>query len=229
MGRSLDTGMGISKLKIDHGGGKHSRSGGGVWQVDEDFGAFFGLGMDFDFAAVFADDAADDEQAESAAGRFGGAVGLEEAAHVFGWDAGAVVGNGDEEIGFGGLGFDFYETVIAGDGLVGVAEEVVENLLKLVWVDNGFREVFGKFEIDGYSAGSDFGFEEFEGLVEDRVEIVRCADGCAGADGVEELLEDGIEPADFVACGFEVFGEVVAVGGWEFSDFAVEELEVDIE
>jgi hypothetical protein len=40
---------------------QQSRAGGGVGEVDEDVGALVGLGLDFDLAAVFADDAADDE------------------------------------------------------------------------------------------------------------------------------------------------------------------------
>ncbi len=91
-------------------------------EVDEDAGAFFGLGFDFDLAPVLADDTADDEEAEAGAGCFGGAVWLEKAAHVFRRNAGAVVGNGDEEIRIGGAGADIDTAVLPGDGLVGVAE-----------------------------------------------------------------------------------------------------------
>ncbi len=97
--------------------------------------------MDFDVAAVFADDASDDEEAEAGAGGFGGAVGFEEAAHGFGGEAGAVVGDGDEEVGVVGKGGDVDDAVVAGDGLVGVAEEVVKDLLELVGIDEGVGEV----------------------------------------------------------------------------------------
>ena len=98
--------------------------------------------MDFDFATVFADDAADDEQSEPGAGGFGGAVRFEQAAHLLRGDADSVVGYGDDEIGFRGPGFDFDHAFIPRNGLVGVAEEVVENLLKLTGVDQGFRQGF---------------------------------------------------------------------------------------
>jgi hypothetical protein len=48
-------------LRVNHRRMQQSRARGGVGEVDEDVGALVGLGLDFDFAAVLADDAADDE------------------------------------------------------------------------------------------------------------------------------------------------------------------------
>jgi len=123
-----------------------------VGEMDEDVGALVGLGLDFDFAAVFADDAADDEQAEAGAGGFRGTVGFEEAAHLLGRDAGAVIGNGDEEFRAGGVGADGDVAALAGDGLVGIAEEVVENLLELIGIDPRRGHFSGKPEIHADAA-----------------------------------------------------------------------------
>ena len=198
-------------------------------EVDEDVGALVGLGLDFDLAAVFADDAADDEEAEAGAGGFRGAVGFEEAAHLLGRDAGAVVGDGNQEIGFRGAGADPDHAVFPGDGLVGVADEVVENLLKLIGIDQGHGELRREIEIHGDAAGNDFRFEQGQGLAEDGVEVAAVAAGGGGADGVEELLEDGVEPLDFLAGGVHVLGEALAVGGGEAAEFPLHELEVDVE
>ena len=157
-------------------------------EVDEDVGALVGLGLDFDLAAVLADDAADDEEAEAVAGGFCGAVRLEEAAHLLRGDAGAVVRDGDEEIGFGGTGADLDQAALTRDGLVGVAEEIVENLLELVGIDQGGGELFRQVEIDADVAGGDFRLKQRECLVQDRIEIAPLAARGGGTDGVEELL-----------------------------------------
>jgi len=65
--------------------------------------------------------------------------------------------------------------------------------------------------------------------VQDRVEILRLAARCGGADGVEELLEDRVEPLDFLACGAEVLVEAFPLPYGQFADFTLKELQVDIE
>ncbi len=65
--------------------------------------------------------------------------------------------------------------------------------------------------------------------MEDVVEVGGFAARGGGADGVEELFEDGIEATDFLASGVEVFGEAFLRGEGEFAEFALHELEVDVE
>ena len=48
---------------------------------------------------------------------------------------GAVVGNGNEKVGLRRAGADINAAILTRDGLVGVAEEVVEHLLKLIGID----------------------------------------------------------------------------------------------
>ena len=48
-------------------------------------------------------------------------------------------------------------------------------------------------------------------------------------DGVEELLEDEVQPLDFRAGGGEVFLQRAAVAGRQFAQLAAEQLEVDVE
>ena len=65
-------------------------------------------------------------------------------------------------------------------------------------------------------------------MLKDGVETLRFASRGGGADGVEELFEDGIEPLDFLARGLHVFREALAIGWREFADFPFDELQVDI-
>ncbi len=75
---------------------------------------------------------------------------------MLGWDPGAVVGDGNEEVGLGGAGADLDAAVIARDGLVGVADEVVKNLLELVGIDESGGHFFREVEIHSDVAGGDF-------------------------------------------------------------------------
>lgn len=84
---------------------------------------------------MFAEDAADDEEAEAGAGGFGGGVGFEEGAEFFRGDAGAGVGDADEDFVGVGRGGDGDGAAGCGDGLVGVFEEVEEGLFDLGGVE----------------------------------------------------------------------------------------------
>ena len=53
--------------RVNHRRRQQPRTRSGVGEVDEDVGALVGLGLDLDFAAVLADDAADGEHVN---GRF---------------------------------------------------------------------------------------------------------------------------------------------------------------
>lgn len=114
----------------------------GSREAEEDACAVVFLAFDFDFAAVFAEDSADDEEAEAGAGGFGGVVGFEERAHVFGRDADAIVFDGDAEFVVGGAGADGDASAFSGECLIGVTNEVVEDLLELAGVDVGGGELF---------------------------------------------------------------------------------------
>jgi len=61
------------------------------------------------------------------------------------------------------------------------------------------------------------------------VEVVAVPSRGGGADGVEELLEDGVQPADFGAGGGQVFLQRLAVAGGQFAQLAAQQLEVDVE
>ena len=43
-----------------------------------------------------------------------------------------------------------------------------------------------------------------------------------GADRLEELFQDGVEPSDFVLGGMQVLGQLITVGGREFLELAFE-------
>ena len=60
------------------------------------------------------------------------------------------------------------------------------------------------------------------------MEIGRVAVRGGRAHGLEKLAQDGIEPADFLPRGGEVFFQLGALGRFEFLELAVEELQVDV-
>lgn len=99
-----------------------------------DAGAFADAASDIDLAAVFADDATDDHEAEAGAHATGGEEGLKELIEVFGRDAFAGVSetDADFEVVEGGLNG---EGAAVWHGLAGVADEVVEGLFDLVAVE----------------------------------------------------------------------------------------------
>ena len=87
--------------------------------------------------------------------------------------------------------------------MIGVADEVVKHLLELAGVDQGGRQRVAQVEFDGDVAGRQFRFEQAQGFVEQGVEVVAFAARGGGPHGVEELFEDGVEAADFLAGGGE--------------------------
>lgn len=120
---------------------------GGKGEKDLEGGAFVGLALDSDGTAMFLDDAPGDEQSQAGAVRFGGEERLEQALHILGRDADAVIFDGKLEVrDVGGLrGLSGHaigpedvrrdrEGAVWPHGFEGVQEEVHEGLLQLVIV-----------------------------------------------------------------------------------------------
>src|SRR5690606_33462549 len=78
-------------------------------------------------------------------------------------------------------------------------------------------------------SGSEFRLQQPEGIPHQYVEIAALANRPRRPDGVEELLEDRVQPLDFLARDAEVFLKRGTVPGGEFAEFPAEELEVDIQ
>ena len=195
-------------------------------EVEGEGGSGAGFTVDFEFAAVIADDALDDHEAEAGAFLFGGVVGLENASEIFGGDSGSGVLEGYGDEAFGGGEGDFEESA-GGHDLHGVADEVKEGLLDLVFVEEGGGEGFGGVDFDEDVAVEEFLFEEAEGVVEDIVEGGAFESGLGGSEGFEELIDDEVEAFDFALGDVEEFGEGFAVEGFAVIEFAAEELKVD--
>src|SRR5580704_15559627 len=108
-----------------------------------------GDGRDTDVAADVFDDATDDVETEAGAfaDAFGGEKGIEDARQRFGGDAGAVVGNFDEdEIVFAG-GAD-RELAIALHGVGGVVDEIGPDLIEFTAAGHDFGKIAGVFADD---------------------------------------------------------------------------------
>ena len=118
---------------------------------------------------------------------------------------------------------------VAGQRLIGVADQVVENLLELPGIERRGWQGCGEIELDGDFAGFEFGFQQAQRFVQQRVDVLAFAARHGRPDGVQELFEDGVQPLDLAAGGGEVFLERFAVAGREFAQLAAEQLEVDVE
>ena len=195
-------------------------------EADGDFQAVAGVAFNDDFAAVGADDALGNHEAETAAALLRGEVGFEDAGHGFLGHAAAGVGESDVDPFAVGTGADFEEAALL-HGFALVFDDVVEGLLELVLVDFEDGESGGEVEFEEDVPGLEFGSEEFGGVADEGVEVVRGALQWGGADGAEELGDDGVEAFDFFLSHFERVKEGVLLLGGEFAQAAFEELEVD--
>ena len=180
-------------------------------ESDGESEAFAEVAGEFDFAAVFANDASNDEQAEPASRGFGGEIRFEDFVHVVLENAAAGIGEADgEELGIG-VGTDGKDPACL-HGLEGIFDDVVESLFEMIAVDLDEGEIFAEDLFDEDIAVGDFGVEEGDGLAEEGVNIFEFFLGVSRADGAEELLDGGIEAGDFFEGDGEGFLEVVAGG-----------------
>ena len=201
----------------------------GPGQVNDHAGAAVFLTFDFDFAAVFTDDPADDQQAQAGAGGFGRAVGLEDRAHDLGRDPAAIVLDGNPVFVVVAEGPHGETALVRREGLIGVADQIVEDLLELAGVDHGGRHGGGQIQLHDDVAGAEFGVEEPEGFPQCRMQILAFAARRGRAHGMQELLEDGVQPLDFRAGGGEVFLQRGAVAGGQLAELPAEQLEMDVQ
>jgi hypothetical protein len=189
-----------------------------------------GGGLDLDGAVVGLGDVLDDGEADADAGglaaEFGAATveGLENAGAVFGGDAGAVVGDGEGQGGWGGAEATGDEDVGMGGGMLdGIVDEVDEGLLDGFAVEDGFEggDGGGRIEFEGDLAVVGVGAHEGEGVVEEGGEV----GGLEGvlfaalvdAGEVEDVLDETREAAAFltdeavVGVAFGGVGDAVAL------------------
>ena len=173
------------------------------------------------------EDAADDEEPETVALGFGGAERFVHGAHDLVRDAGTGVGDDDADIVVIVSGLDVDAAVIAGDGLVGVADEVVEGLEELGAVCRELGERVTELQVDRNAAGGDFGVEGFDDLLDERVHVQGLALQAGGAHALQELVQQGIEPLGFAQGGFEQGGEPGGIGLGKFCEFSLQKLEIE--
>lgn len=194
-----------------------------------DGGSGAGFGGEAEGAAVVFEDAADDEEPESVALGFGGAERFVHGAHDLVRDAGTGVGDDDADIVVIVSGLDVDAAVIAGDGLVGVADEVVEGLEELGAVCRELGERVTELQVDRNAAGGDFGVEGFDDLLDERVHVHGLALQAGGAHALQELVQQGIEPLGLTQGGFEQGGEPGGIGLGKFCEFSLQKLEIEPE
>lgn len=200
----------------ERGAGEHLHLAVVTGEADGDFQAVAGVAFDHDFAAVGPDDALGDHEAETAAALLRGEVGFEDAGHGFLGHAAAGVGESDVDPFAVGAGADFEQSALL-HGFARVFDDVVKGLFELVLVDLENGESGGEVEFEQDVAGLEFGSEEFRGVADQGVQVVRGALQRGGADGAEELGDDGVEAFDFFLRDFERLKEGVLLACGEFA------------
>ena len=122
---------GVSERDFILSRGQQANDAVGSRQGDGNGGAGAFLGGEGKGAGVVFDDAADDEEPQAVAFALGGAEGFIHGAHDFVGDTGAGVGDDDAEVVVVVGGLDVDASVLSGDGLVGIADEIIERLEEL--------------------------------------------------------------------------------------------------
>ena len=69
--------------------------------------------------------------------------------------------------------------------------------------------------------------QKLKSVVQDAVKVMALALWDGWADGAEKLLEDRVEPADFIAGGSEAFLERLTLFWRQLAQLAVDQLQVD--
>ena len=103
----------------------------------------------------------------------------------------------------------------------------MKNLLELTRVDHRVRHRCREVELDRDRARLEFGVQKLKGVVQDLVEVVALALRNGRADGAEELLEDRVEPADFIAGGGEAALEGLTLFLRQLTQLSVDQLQVN--
>ena len=96
-------------------------------------GAAARLAEQFEMAAVFVENPLHDEEAEAGARFLAGEVGFGDVGHVLDRNAGAVVLEGNLQMGVGARGGDAQDAAVA-ERLHGIFDQVVKGLLELVGI-----------------------------------------------------------------------------------------------
>lgn len=190
------------------GGGEDDLEGCAVW----------GLGMELEASAVVGDDPFGEGEAEAGAVGFGREEGVEETSLDVLGDAGAVVGDFEDDgvlggaVEAGGMGEGTEgDMAVVGDAVGGVLDEVDEGLgeLLVVSVDEEVSGA-GDGELDLFRGEG--GLEEFEDGLEEVGDREGAEVGLGGAGELEELVDDAVESVEFEVDDGDVF-EVMEVGG----------------
>ena len=82
-------------------------------------------------------------------------------------------------------------------GLDGVLDEIHECLLNLSGIERRGGEIVGKVFVEHHSAVFNLGAKHRESVHHDVIKRNRLALRTSGADGLQELADDIIEPIDF--------------------------------
>ena len=200
---------------------------------------------DADAASVLADDAFHDHQSETGAFFLGGVERLENVVQLLLRNAAAGVGDADPD-SVGRLTSGRGESAAAGHGLHGILDQVDQDLFDLAGVDAREFQLAGQLFLDVDAAILQFRAQEVEGVAGGVVKRRHLELRRAGPDGLQELSDDVIQPADFAFGHAEVLFELLsggprvafdgrgaATGGHrglaEFRQFARHQLQMDVE
>ena len=117
----------------------------------------------------------------------------------------AGVRHGDENAVIRITAFNQNGASLRRDGLVGILDQVVNDLFDLDGVQAEDGKTGLEVRVDLDAALLDFRFQQFQHFHEDGFNVVGFPDGPGGADGLEELLQDNVQPRGFALRCFQQF------------------------
>ena len=158
-------------MKFPGGSGRQ-----GSRQFNAKNGAAFLAIVTVNFSAVLLDDTEADAEAEAGAlaDRLGGVERIKDAVRLL--DAGAVVGEKNDDVGTIAHGFDGKDTVVfGGQGIDGVADDIEKYLHELIAVAANAGQHGFKLKIDAGGAGAKIEGAKLNGVGDDSVDVEQSA------------------------------------------------------
>src|SRR4029077_12319016 len=163
-----------------------------------------------DFSPVGADDAIANAQAQARAfrGLFCGVEGIEDTLGVR--HAGAVVGDGDFDVLFVSNGVNHNAAALSCilNGVIGVIQDIQEDLLQLLRIAECWREIFVEVFGDLDSVAGKIVAAKLDGLAEDIVDVNEFALHGALAGEAEQVLDNVFGSLSFVQDDLQIFAGV---------------------
>ena len=177
-------------------------------QLHEERGAFAGPALGPNTTPVVLDDAVGDGEAQASAlaDLLGGKEGVEDAAQVLLGQAGAVVAEGETDVAAIDAGTHRKVTLAVGlqHGMLGVGENVEEDLLHLVGIGHGARQLRVQLQVQGDVLQPQIVAPQLQDPLQECVQVHRLFLGLVAAGEREKVLDDLRRPLCLALYGLQL-------------------------